>query len=65
MTSLGQPTGNAWKLHPLKHYKQIWPQLLLDKGLFADNTTQASYQMKLQYLHVIPLSLQPQLRTSR
>ena len=31
-TSPRQPTGNTWKLQPLKRYKQIWPQLLLVKG---------------------------------
>ena len=28
----GKPSGNDWKVQPLRRYKQIWPQLLLVKG---------------------------------
>ena len=32
VSSSNQPSDKVWKQQSLKHYKQIWPQLLLVKG---------------------------------
>ena len=60
LTSSSQPTGSTWKLQPLKHYKQIWPQLLLVKGCVCRQYC-PSPMSDVITVPIIPPSLRPQL----
>ena len=58
--SSGQPSGNDWKVQPLRRYKQIWPQLLLVKGCVCRRYC-PSPMSDVITVPVIPPSLQPKL----
>ena len=60
MTSSEQQYGRVWKVQPLKHNKQIWPQLLLVKGCICRRYCPNPISDVIT-VPVIPPSLQPKL----